>query len=799
MNDSGELNLSRFEMYLTELSKYDYARFEKENESIRQLHRIGSSQPMKSELDKDQVIPNSGFSAQILEKLMISAPNNNPPKESTENDSNGQLIDNFIANERKPEIVSSSSDEDLPQPVYPDADDDGPSSESDRVSDNDEEKKKLLRFPSNIDNFNAQSGLETEFRQHKNQYYREKMKSQSVSNEQLQLYVRQYIEALQWILQYYYQGVPSWSWFYPHHYAPYLSDLTHFKHLKFTFQRGTPFKPFEQLLGVLPPTSRYLLPTALQPLMVDPESPLLHFYPEDFQLDQNEKKQDWESIVLLPFIDEKLLLNSIGKYYTNLDANEQIRNQHLSSLSFKSSTNLHQTNGILANNPYFPALKQTRAICTEYSVDYYRPEGLKFKHGRFDEKNMTYFPKFPVLNVLPYKFEFKKGVVDLFESRSKSTTLVLNLTHRSDPDCITYNEQWNPKENENSQPFQITNRSLLIERYLGKRVFVNWPHIEYGIVCAISDFRQLYTWSNIPGGSYFSFRPGTNDDMQDHKNFSQTPIYVARHPFEISDENNRSVTMKVYPFDPIQMQMEYTKAININRRYENRQGVIIEPIPLLLYVCPLIGYRTKCSLNSEKCQVTMCFSNQALAYPLQTTISTIPNYKFDLFQFPQTIEQLFSTDDTVFSLQTPYYSCMGVVQQVIKDTNGKYMVECQMEPSDIVNQPDIHSLANRLNRLQLNYWTAQQMADYLQTMPFVISKLTGSIIVTTGSGRRENINRINVGFSWKGNRPVKQVNNRQTIENIHRNIRCLFLLALWLYEKARSSLVLFRSSSFDYI
>jgi 5'-3' exoribonuclease 1 len=518
---------------------------------------------------------------------------------------------------------------------------------------------------------------------------------------------------------------------------------------------------FVFLLGVLPPTSRYLLPTALQPLMVDGESPLLHFYPDDFQLDQNEKKQDWEAIVLLPFIDEELLLNSIKKYYLNLDSNEQIRNQHLPSLCFKSTSTFHQVNNnILSNNPYFPSLKQTNAICIEYPIDYYRSDNLKFKHGRFDENNMINFPKFPVLNVLPYKFEFKKGVVDLFDSRSKSTTLVLNLTAQTDSDCIIYNEQWDPKENDNSQPFQIINRQLLIERYLGKRVFVNWPHFDYGIICAISDFRHFYTWSNIPGGSYFTFRPLTNEDNQDNKNFSQTPIYVSRHPFELSDENNKSIQIKTFTLDSTQIQMEYTKAININRRYEHRQGVNIGPIPLLFYVCPLIGYRTKCSTTSDKCQITMCFSNQALAYPLQTTISTLPNYKYDLFQFPQTIHDHFQINDIVFSLQTPYYSCMGYVQQIIKDNNGKYMIECRMEPSDITNQPDIHSLSGRLNRLQLNYWSAQQVAEYLQTMPYVISKLTGTIIVTTGTGRRENINRVNVGFSWKANKPVKQVKNK---------------------------------------
>ena len=102
--------------------------------------------------------------------------------------------------------------------------------------------------------------------------------------------------------------------------------------MAFQFELGKPFRPFEQLMGVLPEASKELIPpcyrvstayfyarrdfylvlSSLQPLMYNPDSPILDFYPTDFEQDMNGKKQEWEAVVKIPFIDETRLLQAMA-------------------------------------------------------------------------------------------------------------------------------------------------------------------------------------------------------------------------------------------------------------------------------------------------------------------------------------------------------------------------------------------------------------------------------------------------------------------------------------------------------
>jgi 5'-3' exoribonuclease 2 len=67
-----------------------------------------------------------------------------------------------------------------------------------------------------------------------------------------------YAEGLVWVMKYYYQGCASWRWYYPHYYAPFTAEVYDVSDVEITYEKTTkPFKPIEQLMGVLPP-ARYL-------------------------------------------------------------------------------------------------------------------------------------------------------------------------------------------------------------------------------------------------------------------------------------------------------------------------------------------------------------------------------------------------------------------------------------------------------------------------------------------------------------------------------------------------------------
>lgn len=48
--------------------------------------------------------------------------------------------------------------------------------------------------------------------------------------------------------------------------------------------------------------------------MVNENSPLREYFPDNFETDLNGKTQQWEAVVLIKYIEEDILLNSMKKH-----------------------------------------------------------------------------------------------------------------------------------------------------------------------------------------------------------------------------------------------------------------------------------------------------------------------------------------------------------------------------------------------------------------------------------------------------------------------------------------------------
>jgi 5'-3' exoribonuclease 2 len=142
--------------------------------------------------------------------------------------------------------------------------------------------------------------------------------------------VRNYMTGLKWVTLYYFDECPSWDWYYPFDYPPFISDIA--KYLStinlnnINFIKGKPLKPFMQLLSVLPPQSNNLIPKGLRKLMLNKKSSLAYMYPTKFDQEFINKTKHWMAIPKLPPLNIKLVKHIYNKYQDELNLEEKERN-----------------------------------------------------------------------------------------------------------------------------------------------------------------------------------------------------------------------------------------------------------------------------------------------------------------------------------------------------------------------------------------------------------------------------------------------------------------------------------------
>lgn len=636
LNENGHLNLKNFEKYLEKLSEFDREHF--------------------SEVFVDL----KWFESKVGNKYLNEAAGLAAEEEASGNDCNSK--------------IRSLLDMTAPQRLIG-----GRSSQAD-----DEEEEDDL--------------FETEFRQYKRTYYMTKMGVDVVSDEFLADQAKGYVEGLQWILHYYYHGVQSWSWYYPHHYAPFLSDIKNISELKLTFDLEKPFMPFQQLLAVLPAASKELLPECYRFLMTSEFSSILEYYPLDFKTDLNGKQQEWEAVVLIPFIDEKCLLAAMEPYNEKLTKAEKARNRHTECAvymydkesEFTYSSSLPQI---------FPDIIHCRVRNVNIPMDAWH---VPLDHiSRRVDRSALYFCGFPTLQHIPHKFYKKKNGVVVFQQSSRGENMMLEILSNPDGEAICDN---------------------VAADLLGKAIFVNWPHLEEARIVAVSD-----------GETKFSLDEPNNVQKVYNRSSTPPPTKVSR----LSDKE----------------QKDWLKDIQgIAEHYLKRKGIVTNEIDVVVYGQLLTGRKFVPKANGIV-ELEKQWSKQVLPFAYQAVVKEIRAFYSCLTNFTS-LDELFPPSTTVFMVGNPYYGAMGEVQDssdVIKE--GRVRVVFSLP-----HEPQLDSLIQNQHKYCVKYNPGYILATRLGITGYLVSRFSGSIFIGRGSKKNPcGEQRTNIGLNLKFNKKNEEV------------------------------------------
>ena len=310
---------------------------------------------------------------------------------------------------------------------------------------------------------NMRKKYDDNFQAWKDQYYREKFTWDTSNDEEMRKLTENYVQGLQWVLFYYYRGVASWPWYYQYHYSPMISDVKRGLKANMNFELGQPFRPFQQLMGVLPDRSKSIVPAVYHDLMTSPDSPIIDFYPRDFELDMNGKKMEWEAVVKIPFINEKRLLPAMATKDPYLTEDEKKRNDFGVSLKFTFSDAAPQ----MYPSPLpgvFPDI--TNCCCIHNIFDLPTMDGLDPYIGLVDGVKLgaAALAGFPSLKTLPFNGALGFAGVTIFQQESRNESMVVTLSG-------TENRV----------------RTEYAKSLLDHRVYINYPFLQEAKVVKVSD------------------------------------------------------------------------------------------------------------------------------------------------------------------------------------------------------------------------------------------------------------------------------------------------------------------------
>ncbi|KAJ2029894.1 exonuclease II Exo2 [Coemansia sp. S3946] len=333
---------------------------------------------------------------------------------------------------------------------------------------------------------------------------------------------RSYIGSLQWVLQYYYRGCQSWSWFYPYHYAPCISDicanLSAYKVEKFV--NDEPYTPYEQLMCVLPPYSRKLLPSALRSLMVDMHSPIHDMYPTSFSVDMNGKKMPWEAVVLIDFVDAERIRDAMKPRLLLLSSDEQRRNSRGTNMAYSYAPISVEDDAedapqyMAPSNLKFPAIRPLKCKGVIYIMPSLKAKGgrpaLQLIRGliRGASTRAKMLSGFPSLFTVAHSAQLAFNGTEVFGFPSRDESMQIELLPSALGELGTAE----------GIAHELLGGKRTSDAYRPRRLFVAWPYLRDAVLVGVSD----------KSGTYTVDAKGTNIIFLEHEGAGERQVWTKR-------------------------------------------------------------------------------------------------------------------------------------------------------------------------------------------------------------------------------------------------------------------------------
>ncbi|KAL9129497.1 MAG: hypothetical protein Q9217_002057 [Psora testacea] len=527
INERGVINLMRLGVLLDELSHVEYRFFESENADASWFK--GKQMGKVDVIEKDSKTNKKGtFSISTPQKEIfkqvkqyvntrshdLSIPKTSLDLSSSLNARDRKFVEELAEDLRLQWQVISDDDSnrhlrlDFPEKLEGDEDNEDIEDEEASLA--------LLRVLKRYDNAKivdmaveevqeqTKKKYEEKFRGWKNKYYKSKFEWGLENEEELRKLTENYVQGLQWVLYYYYRGVASWPWFYGYHYSPMISDVKIGLNADINFQLGQPFRPYQQLMGVLPDRSKTIVPAPYHDLMTSPQSPIVDFYPREFELDMNGKKMEWEAVVKIPFIDEKRLLPAMMTREHLLSQAEKDRNEFGVSLKFTYSpeVNFIYPTSLVGVFPDIP-----NCHCVENIFDLPTIQGLDYHVGlmRGVKLGESALYGFPSLQTLPFSGNLGFHGVNIFQQESRHESMVLTLL-------------------DSAIRTKIESAKALLDR----KVHVGYPFLSEAKVVRVSDESFAYYLPDNGAGPPVAVPHGPQDIEMWHKKAERIESVYSR-------------------------------------------------------------------------------------------------------------------------------------------------------------------------------------------------------------------------------------------------------------------------------